>query len=374
MDYQEEQNLIQMLETLETKLQKKFTNINDQMTALQQRNAGGGMLSPGMGGTKSLARQFVESDAFAAMQKREQRHARIEVKNAILGTAGSPAAPVDTIAHYQSAPGIYGGATRALTVLDFIPRGTATAGIVHFTKEAAFTNAAAETTEGALKPEASLTFTDVDAPVQTIAHWLKATRQVLDDAPALEAYIGQRLVEGVRRRLEAQIIAGDGTGANLSGMTDSGNNTPLSVASGDNDLDAANRAMHQIINADWGPSAFIVNPTDWGRISRKKTGVSGDQRYLIGEGAALGYIQGGLTPSLWGLPVLATNSCPPGEFVCFSSQALILWERQSTVIEAFEQDGDNVQRNLVTLRAEGRWALGIFAPAGIVTGDWPEAA
>ena len=372
LDHHDGGDVIKLLDALETKLQRKFTTINDALTALEQRGTGGGMMQPS-GGNKSLARQFVESDAFAAMQKREQRHARIEVKNTILGTAGSPAAPVDTIAHYQSAPGFYGGATRALTVLDFIPRGTATSGVIHFTKEAAFASAAAETTEGAPKPEASLTFTDVDAPVQTIAHWLKASRQVLDDAPALEAYIGQRLIEGVRRRLESQIIAGDGTGSNLAGMMSAGNHVDLIVATGDNDLDAANRAMHQIISADWGPSAFIVNPTDWGRISRKRTGISGDHRYLIGEGAALGYIQGGLTPSLWGLPVLATNSCPSGTFACFSSQALILWERQSAVIEAFEQDGDNVQRNLVTLRAEGRWALGIFAPAGIVTGGWPEA-
>ena len=38
-------------------------------------------------------------------------------------------------------------------------------------------------------------------------------------------------------------------------------------------------------------------------------------------------------------------------------------------IEAFEQDGDNVQRNLVTIRAEMRAAFTVFRDDALITLD-----
>ena len=43
--------------------------------------------------------------------------------------------------------------------------------------------------------------------------------------------------------------------------------------------------------------------------------------------------------------------------------------REGTVVEMFEQDGDNVEKNLVTVRAETRGAELVFTAAAICTGD-----
>jgi signal peptide peptidase SppA len=56
------------------------------------------------------------------------------------------------------------------------------------------------------------------AVARTIAHWLKLQKQSLEDVPALRAVIENRLRYGVQRRLEAQVLNGNGTAPNLRGI------------------------------------------------------------------------------------------------------------------------------------------------------------
>jgi HK97 family phage major capsid protein len=88
----------------------------------------------------------------------------------------------------------------------------ATSGIVHYTKEAVTRTTRRKRRKAHQARSGALTFEAVDAPVRTIAHFIRASRQVLDDAAALQSYIDTRMRHGVRQRLEAQIIAGNGTG------------------------------------------------------------------------------------------------------------------------------------------------------------------
>ena len=51
------------------------------------------------------------------------------------------------------------------------------------------------------------------------------------------------------------------------------------------------------------------------------------------------------------------------------TQAATLWTRQGMTVELFEQDVDNVQKNLVTIRAERRLGFGIERVSALVGGD-----
>ena len=294
----------------------------------------------------------------------------IFLKNTITGEAGSPAEPSSVIVPRHEVPGIVPGAFRMLQLLDVWPMGVTGSNLIHYSRELLFTNAAAETLEGATKPESTLTFEDATSPVRTIAHWLKVSKQVLDDAPALQTYIDQRLRYGVRVKLEQQIIAGDGTNPNMSGIIGhTTNHTALTVVTADTDFDAANRAKYEVVNADYMPDAFLINPADWGRIERKK---DGNNRYLGSDGV-IGYLANGLVPTLWGLPVILSNSVTAGSFACLSWAAVMLWLRQMATVTIHDQDEDNVQKNLLTIRGELRAAHTTFRPASIVVGSWPEA-
>lgn len=316
---------------------------------------------------KSAGQAFIDSDAFKNFNSGATEKARVEVKNTILGESGSPANPNDTLTPADRLPGIVPGAFRALNILDFFPAGTTSSNQIEFTRENSYSNASAETSEGAAKPQSTLTFELVNAPVRTIPSYLKASKQVLDDAPMLRTYIDRRLTYGVLKRLQTQILSGNGTSPNLSGLTDSGNNTAFTPTSGENALDSLNRIKYAVIAQDYTPDFYFLNPADWGAIERIKRGTS-DDGYVAGDGAGLTYIGNGLQPMIWGVPVVSSNDVTQGKVICGSSEAFQLFTRQGVNVQVgFEND--DFTKNLVTILAELRAALAVYTPAAIHYGS-----
>lgn len=66
--------------------------------------------------------------------------------------------------------------------------------------------------------------------------------------------------------------------------------------------------------------------------------------------------------SLWGTPVKVTNGMPQGEALILDTIVAALLDRQEVTVEASRHDGDNFKRNLVTILAELRAGLAVFAP------------
>lgn len=284
---------------------------------------------------------------------------RVEA-NTLSGQGGSPPENQDTLVQTDRRAGIVPGAFRVLRVRDLIPTVPTTSNAWQFVRELLFTNAAAETAEGAAKPEMTLTFEDVTVNIRTIAHFIKASNQILADAPALRAYIDGRLRYGVELREEQQIIAGNGVGQNLSGMTAAGNFTAFTPTSGETAIDSISRMKYAILGADWTPTGILLNPADWGAIERLKTG---DNAYLVGD--AFGQI----VPRMWGLPVVVSNSLTAGKaLVADFSTSYEYVERQAVVVDVGYVN-DDFTKNLVTIRAEKRGALATIRPASVRYGD-----
>lgn len=345
-------------------LTDQHKGLSDALTELAQK----GVKAEGKPAQKSIGTEFIESDAFKSFREGGTTKARVELKNTILGESGSPQEPSDVLVPSDRLSGIVGGAFRSLRLLDVIPVGTTSSNNIQYTREASWTNDAAETAEGTAKPESDLTFELVDAPVRTIAHFIKVSKQVMDDAPALGSYIDRRLRHGVMNRLQTQIVNGNGTSPNLSGILDTGNFTSLTAATGDNKFDFANKAKYKVIEAEYEPTIYLINPQDWGAMERLKRS---DDGYIGGDGGVVSYLNNGLQATLWGLPVVASNAVPQGTLICLASDAVMMWQRQGVIVEVFEQDGDNVQKNLLTVRAEMRGAFSVFRPAAVVAGTLP---
>ena len=340
------------------KAAKELKAMGDRLLEIEQKQAEG--IKKGYEMPKSLGESFATSDEFKAFAEGRTSKARLEVKNTITGQSGSPAANSDTIVAPQRQVGIVAGAFRNLRIRDIMPSGTTSSNLVEYTRELAFTNAAAETAEGATKPEATLTFELASAPVKTIAHWLKLSKQVMDDAPALASYVDTRLRYGVDLRIDQQLLNGNGSGQNIGGLAKAGNHTAFTPASGDNAIDSINRAIYLVAAADYNATAIILNPADWGAIERTKTQ---DDAYVFGAPQRL-------APTLWGLPVVATNTMTAGKFMVGAfDMAAQVWNRQGTVVEMSEADDTNFQKNLVTVRAEARLALAIYRPVSIQYGN-----
>ena len=73
---------------------------------------------------------------------------------------------------------------------------------------------------GAAKPESTITFTQVTEDVRKIATFLPVSDEMLEDVAQIRSYLDSRLVLFVQHAEEAQLIAGDGTAPNISGILD----------------------------------------------------------------------------------------------------------------------------------------------------------
>jgi HK97 family phage major capsid protein len=63
--------------------------------------------------------------------------------------------------------------------------------------------------ETALKPESDMKFELDNVPALVIAHWTKASRQVLDDLPQLMGIIDTEPLDGLALKEDLQILSGD---------------------------------------------------------------------------------------------------------------------------------------------------------------------
>ena len=313
----------------------------------------------------SVGKSVVEDEKFQDWLKNggDKSRIRVGVKAITSLTTGGGAAG-DLIVPQRN-PGIIRQPDRAMTIRDLLSVGRTTSNSIEFVQETGFTNNAAPVAEGALKPESSLEFNLQTTPVRTIAHWIQASKQILQDVPALQSYIDTRMRFGLEIEEEDQILSGDGTGQNLLGLIPQA--TPFDtgrVRPGDTRIDVIRRAMTQVRLAEYRADAIVLHPSDWEEIELTKTD---DGAYVWANPRGL------LGPTLWGLPVIDTTAVEEGEFLVGNFQmAAMLWDREDAVVDISTEDRDNFVKNMVTIRAEERLALEVSRPEALIYGDFDE--
>ncbi|MDH0117380.1 phage major capsid protein [Rhizobium pusense] len=259
-------------------------------------------------------------------------------------------------------PGIFGLPERQLTIRDLVMPGQTSSSSIEYVKETGFTNNAAPVAETTAKPYSDLTFDMTSSPVRVLAHLFKASRQILDDAPALRSYIDGRARYGLRFVEENQLLNGSGTGQNLHGLVPQATAfNPAFAASDETAIDRLRLAVLQVVLAEYPATAFVLNPIDWAKIELTK---DAGGNYIIGNP------QGSLTPTLWNLPVVSTQAMAAGEFLtgAFSFAAQI-FDRMDIEVLLSSENVDDFEKNLFTIRAEERLAFAVYRPESFVTGD-----
>ena len=251
---------------------------------------------------------------------------------------------------------------RRLTIRSLLLPGNTASNAIEYEQEKLFTNSAAPVAEGALKPQSELQFEDKTATVRTIAHWMRTSVQVLADVPALRSIIDQRLRYGLAYAEEQQLLNGSGTGQNLTGLVTAA--TPYSAPgslTATSQVDIIRLMILQAALAEYPPNGIVMNPIDWAAIEMQK---DGEGRYLIGNP------QGTLSPTLWGLPVVATQAMGVDKaLVGAFNLAAQIFDRQDATVDVSTEDQDNFVKNKITIRAEERLALAIYRPQALVYGD-----
>lgn len=312
---------------------------------------------------KTLSSEFANSQTFADFKAGKTTKAHGTFQSNLILTGGD-----NSVTRHDQLTGVVAGAFRPLTVMPTVMTGSTSSNLIYYSRELLHTNNAAETAEGSKAPQSITTFERVQEAVRNVTHFQEVSKQALDDSEFLTSYLDRRLSHGVQKRLESQIINGTGTGVELRGWGATGSATVQSGA-GTKDLFGLTNAMKtRVLTSDYMPDYFYMNPVDWANMETQRVSAS-DDRFLAGNGSAITYINNGITPLLWGLPVVTSNAVPAGTIYCKSTDADMFFNRSGTVVDMYEQNKDNVENDIVTIKASARGAHAIFTPAAIVRAD-----
>lgn len=324
---------------------------------------------------KSMGQRFIESEEFKSVaggRNGYTMHAPFQVKDIFTalptGTPGDFGTPVRE--------GIVERAKRAMRVRDLFPVQQTNTNMIEYFRVSGFTNNASTVAERSgspavftAKPQSSMTVVGVQAPVRTIAHYEVAHRNVLDDEPTLRGIIDNELLYGLRLVEDDQILNGDGTGSNLTGIREtSGIQTQAwsDGVTGDSRIDAIRRGITKSLLAYYEPTGMILHPNDMEDLELTK---DGENRHIMVMSVSMG-----AEARLWRLPMVATPAITEG-FCLLGSFGIgaTLYDRMEGNIRVAEQHSDFFIRNAVAILAEERLALAVKRPESFVEVEFDSA-
>jgi len=339
----------------------KMNGLTEQLAALEQKMARGapGEFEP----RKTLGQQFTDREDVKSWLASDPTRGKVDmqVKATITTSTVDAAGSVGGGIIANTVPGVQMLPMRRMTVRDLLTPGQMDSLSLDYIQETGFTNSAAIVAEGAAKPQSDIQIELVSTSAKVIAHSVKVSRQALSDMAQLRSIIDQRLMYGLAYAEELQLLNGGG-GGSLTGLTTAATAysaafTPASASP----IDQLRLAMLQAALAEYPATASVLNPIDWARIELTK---DAEGRYVIGNP------QGMAAPTLWGLPVVATQAMTVDKFLTGAFQmGAQVFDRWAARVEV-GYENDDFTKNLVTLLCEERLALAIYRPESFIYGDF----
>ncbi len=266
--------------------------------------------------------------------------------------------------------GIYEALGRyPLGMLDLISRRTTGSDLVEFVRQTAQVTQAAVTAEatatdtGGSKPEAAMTFEQVQAGVLTIAAWIPATKRALSDAAQIRGIIDQELRDDLLEELENQLVNGAG-GAEFTGILNTAN---VLAQAWDTDIFTTIRKAKTALQVTGRsrPTALLLNPEDWETVELTQD-LAG--RYYYGGPLSNGAKQ------VWSVPVVECQSLAAGQGIMGDFRKAVLWDREQASIQVSDSHDDFFIRNMVAILSEMRAAFGVIRPTAFIIIDLAEGS
>lgn len=247
--------------------------------------------------TKSLGAMIMESKA--AKSRGTPAHIDVDLKTLFQRSAGwdPEALRTGVVSLYPA---------RKLTVVDFIPQYPTAQDTIKYMVESTFTNNAAEAAEGDAVGESALALTETSLPVEKVGTFIPVSEEQLEDVPAVEAYLNNRLTYMVKARLEYQVLNGNGSTPNLKGTLDL-SSIQSQALSTDPVPDAIYKAFDLVRHTGFSePSVLFTEPSDWQVVRLLRTS---DGIYIFGSPQEPG------RDIIWGVPVCSTTAVVTGTMI-----------------------------------------------------------
>ena len=268
-------------------------------------------------------------------------------------------------------PNVYMNPNRATRIRDLVNTIPTSSNAVEVMRENVFTNnAAPQAGELATKAQSEITYELITYPVRTMAHFVRASRQILDDAPMLQGLINNRLPYGLDLLSDEQLLNGDGTGQNVTGLLVDGDvSTVGELPSGTAPADVPSAMIDHIRSAIttcqtfeyYNTNGIVLNPQDWETLETAK---ATDGHYLM-----ISMPQEGSAPVIWRMPVIVTNAMPVSNFILGDwTMGANLYDREAITVRISESDGTDFVQNAVKVLGEERYAFAIPLPKAFCKG------
>jgi HK97 family phage major capsid protein len=262
----------------------------------------------------------------------------------------------------QYANQVYALPSRKVHMRSLLPIGSLSQGLFTFPYESGGEGAPAAQTQGSSKEQVDFDITMKDAAAQYIAGYVRISRQMLDDIPAMTSFLQSRLLEKYLVAEDAQILSGNGTAPNLQGIL------PVATAAtgaATVDVEQLVQAIAQLETSNYSATGILVNPTDWAAIMNTK---NTNAAYSL---PASTVVTTDGSVSIAGIPLYKSTAIAVDKFVVGDwSMGAQIMQNQGISVQFSEFDADNFTKNMITVRVEARIALPIYYAGAFIYGDF----
>ena len=354
-------------EMLKSEISNLTTQFNERMDAIEVANKKQFESSKDVS-FKGALNAAINDGAIEGIVKGNARSASFEVKADMTVAADftGEVIPADRVAGYKFDP------SRSVHVRNLIPQGSTASDVVRFVKESGYSNGAATAAEGATLAQSDFDMTASDANVRKIGTYFRISEEMLADTPQLTSYLSARAPEKLLSVEDTQILSGNGTAPNLSGIiTDAADfDTSASGAfyqsvESANEFDVLVATLNQLAISEYQADYIMLHPTDFHKILLLK---DTQNNYLKDQ------VYAGLQPNFMGVPVVINTAITAGTFLAGNfGVGTQLWIRDNVGVEFFREDGTNVRDGFVTVRVSERIALTNYLPNAFVNGTFSTA-
>jgi HK97 family phage major capsid protein len=231
------------------------------------------------------------------------------------------------------------------------------------------TNPAAAVPELGTKPDLGMQITAQTVPFTKIAALCSFSREILDDFPSFMDFVPNELQRAVVDAETGQVINGNGTAPNMTGILHTSGvlTSTFTTGASDTEIDAIVESFNAIrVGSSFGQADLVaMHPTTWDKIRRTKNTL-GDYILQQNDPNAIGGFA-----NIFGVRVVSNTQVPVGTAITFDTKiACLAWTRLGMELMSNQFGDSEWNVNAWSFRAEERIAIGVQRPSAIcvVTG------
>lgn len=221
----------------------------------------------------------------------------------------------------------------------------------------------APTAETSTKPQFDEDLVESSVKIETIAGWERVSRKAMMNVPGLVSFLQSRMIEKLYKVEDAQTLYGNGTSPNLKGILATGNFTPSGALI---TLPLVEKLVADISlledTYDRSANGILLRPSDYYALFMNKATGSGEFDLPPNVQIVNGQV------FVAGIPVFATTALNTNDYIVGDWSGANFLTQEAMRIEFFEQDGDNVRNNKVTIRIEESVALPVYGSTYFIKG------